>query len=88
MSTNFETTFRVVAYANVTILVAWVPILGLLVATVWYAVLSILGVREGHATSTGKAVVIVLIPVAIALFILLVLAAVVGAVIFGALSNA
>jgi len=88
MSTGFETTFRVVSYANVTALVSWIPILGALVGAVWYTVLSILGVREGHATSTGKAAVIVLIPVAIALFILLVLAAVIGAVIFGALSNA
>ncbi|MDP9437822.1 MAG: YIP1 family protein [Actinomycetota bacterium] len=88
MSTGFETTFRAIAYANVTALVSWIPILGVLIGTLWYVVLSVFGVREGHATSTGKAVVIVLIPVAIALFILLVLAAVVGAVIFGALSNA
>ncbi len=88
MSTGFETTFRVVSYANVTALVSWIPILGALVGAVWYTVLSILGVREGHATSTGKAAAVVLIPVAIALLILLVLAAVIGAVIFGALSNA
>jgi len=88
MSTGFETTFRVVAYANVTALVNWIPILGALVAAVWYTVLAIFGVREGHATSTGKAAAVVLIPVAIMLFILLVLAAVIGAVIFGALSNA
>jgi hypothetical protein len=88
MSTGFETTFRVVSYANVTALVSWIPILGALVGAVWYTVLSILGVREGHATSTGKAAIIVLIPAAVVLFILLVLAAVIGAVIFGALSNA
>ncbi len=88
MSTGFETTFRAIAYANVTALVSWVPILGALVGTLWYVVLSVFGVREGHATSTGKAALIVLIPAAVALFILLVLAAVVGAVIFGALSNA
>ncbi|HKH10582.1 MAG TPA: YIP1 family protein [Rubrobacter sp.] len=88
MSTGFETSFRVVSYANVTALVNWIPVLGALVGAVWYTVLSILGVREGHATSTGKAAVIVLIPVAIALLLLLLLAAVIGAVIFGALSNA
>jgi hypothetical protein len=67
--------------------VSWIPILGPLIGTLWYVVLSVFGAREGHATSTGKAVAIVLIPAAIALFILLVLAAAIGAVIFGALSN-
>lgn len=88
MGTGFETTFRAIAYANVTALVSWIPILGALVGTLWYVVLSVLGVRESHATSTGKAVAIVLIPAAVVLLILLVLAAVIGAVIFGALSNA
>ena len=88
MSTGFETTFRVIAYSNVTSLISWVPILGVLVGSIWSVVLLILGVREGHATSTGKAAIIVLIPAAVVLFILLVLAAVIGAVIFGALSNA
>jgi hypothetical protein len=88
MSTGFETTFRVIAYSNVTSLITWVPILGALVGSIWSIVLLVLGVREGHATSTGKAAVIVLIPAAVVLFILLVLAAVIGAVIFGALSNA
>ena len=88
MSTGFETTFRVIAYSNVTSLITWVPILGALVGSIWSIVLLVFGVREGHATSTGKAAVIVLIPAAVVLFILLVLAAVIGAVIFGALSNA
>ena len=88
MSTGFETTFRVIAYSNVTSLITWFPILGALVGSIWSIVLLVLGVREGHATSTGKAAAIVLIPAAVVLFILLVLAAVIGAVIFGALSNA
>lgn len=87
VSTGFETTFRVIAYGNVASLVTWIPILGALVGGVWYTVLSILGVREAHQTSTGKAAVIVLIPVAVVVFILLVLAILIGAVIFGALNN-
>lgn len=85
--TSFETTFRVIAYADVALLVTWVPILGALVGGVWYTVLSILGVREAHHTSTGKAAAIVLIPVAVFVFILLVLALLIGAVIFSALNN-
>lgn len=87
MGTSFETTFRVVAYADVAMLVTWIPILGALVGGVWYTVLSIFGVREAHHTSTGKAAAIVLIPAAVAVFILLVLALLIGAVIFGALNN-
>ncbi len=87
VSTGFETTFRVIAYADVAILVTWIPILGALVGGVWYTVLSIFGVREAHQTSTGKAAVIVLVPVAVVVFILLVLALIVGAVVFGALNN-
>jgi hypothetical protein len=85
--TSFETTFRVVAYADVAMLVTWVPILGALVGGVWYTVLSIFGVREAHHTSTGKAAAIVLIPAAVVVFILLVLALVIGAFIFSALNN-
>jgi hypothetical protein len=87
MSTSFETTFRVVAYADVAVLVTWIPILGALVAGVWYTVLSIFGVRETHQTTTGKAAAIVLIPAAVAAFILFVLALLIGAVIFSALNN-
>lgn len=87
MSTGFETTFRVVAYADVAVLLTWIPILGSLVALVWYTVLSIFGVREAHHTSTGQAAAIVLIPAAVALFVLLLLAVLVGVVIFSALSN-
>jgi hypothetical protein len=86
VGTSFETTFRVVAYADVSVLLSWIPILGGLAALVWYTVLSVFGVREAHNTSTGQAAAVVLIPVAIASFLLLVLAVVIGAVIFSAIS--
>jgi len=80
--TGFEATFRVVSYANVTELVSWVPVLGPLVATVASIVLSIIGVREVHETTTGKAALVVLIPAAVALLVALFLIVVVGATIF------
>jgi hypothetical protein len=89
---GFEGTFRVGAYVAVTQLVAWlsaVPILGVLIgiaAFVYAIFLGIVGIREVHTTTTGKAALVVLIPVAVILLILFVLALVVGAVIFNALN--
>lgn len=80
--TGFEATFRVVSYANVTELVTWVPILGPLVAAVASIALAIVGVREVHETTTGKAALVVLIPTAVGLLIALFLIALVGAALF------
>jgi hypothetical protein len=88
-SAGFEATFRVVAYASVIQLVTWlaaIPILGQLVALaagVYNVVLSVLGIREVHGTTTGRAALIVLIPVAV-LIILAVLLGVVLVAIFAA----
>jgi hypothetical protein len=77
---GFEATFRVVSYSNVVQLVGWVPLLGPLVATVASIVLSVIGVREVHETTTGKAALVVLIPAAVGLLIALLLIALVAAV--------
>jgi hypothetical protein len=83
-NTGFEATFRVVSYANVIQLVSWIPILGGLVALVWGVILSILGIREVHNTTTGKAALVVLIPaIVLGLLVLLLLGALV-ALFFGA----
>ena len=66
----FESTFRVYAYACVTLLVAWIPILGWLAAPIWSIVLTIFGIREAHFTTTGKAALVVLILPAIALVLM------------------
>jgi hypothetical protein len=79
---GFEATFRVVSYSNVAQLVGWVPVLGPLVAAVASVVLSVIGVREVHETTTGKAALVVLIPAAVGLFIALLLIALVGALLF------
>src|ERR671921_1263644 len=76
---GFEATFRVVSYANVAQLVGWVPVLGPLVAAVASIALSIIGVREVHETTTGKAALVVLIPAAVGLLVALFLIVVVGA---------
>ncbi len=68
---GFEATLRVVSYSSVTQLASWldtIPILGILVSLVvgiYGIFLSIVGIREIHSTTTGRAALVVLIPVAV-----------------------
>jgi hypothetical protein len=72
---GFEASYRVVAYSFVIQLASWlsvIPFLGVLIALVvglYGIVLGVAGIREMHATTTGKAALVVLIPVAV-LFVL------------------
>ncbi len=60
---SFETTFRVSSYAiGSTEILNFIPLCGGLIGGVWYIVAMIIGVREAHGISTGKAVVGVLLP--------------------------
>jgi hypothetical protein len=72
-TTGYEATFRVASYSSVGQLVGWVPFLGPLVAVIATVVLSIIGVREVHGTTTGKAALVVLVPAAVVLLLVLVL---------------
>jgi len=63
---GFEATFRAIAYSFSTALFYIVPIIGSIVGVVYFFILLILGVREGHEISTGKAALAVLLPVIIA----------------------
>jgi len=60
---GFEATFRVVAYTNSTQILQVVPFLGGLVASIYTVVLFIIGFREGHRISTGRALIAVFLPV-------------------------
>ena len=70
---GFGTTFRVASYGsfpNALGFLAFIPILGILAGLaigVYSIILYVLGVREGHATTTGKAALVVLAPVAVGL---------------------
>lgn len=79
-NSGFGATFRVASYAIVGNLVGWIPIIGSLIAVVYGIYLSAVGVREMHETTTGKAVLIVLIPGSVILLIALVGLFVAGAV--------
>lgn len=71
---GFEGTFRAVAYSAVVALVSWIPILGF-VASLYGIYLAIVGIREVHATTMGKAALVILIPAAFFLLIGLLFAA-------------
>jgi hypothetical protein len=59
---GFRTTFRIVCYAAAAYLFLIVPFLGFLIQIIYLRVLIIIGAREGHGISTGRAVFAVLLP--------------------------
>jgi hypothetical protein len=63
---GFEATFRAISYAYGAELFYIVPFIGTFVGTVYVMVLAVLGTREGHGISTGKAALAVLLPIIIA----------------------
>lgn len=68
-NSGFEATTRVVSYSwiyqAVASVVSWIPILGPLIGLVVFVLLAIPGIREVHNTTTGKAALVVLIPVGV-----------------------
>jgi hypothetical protein len=59
---GFGTSLRVLCYSAGPFIFEIVPFLGPPVAGVWSLVLTIIGLREAHETTTGKAVAAVLLP--------------------------
>ena len=80
-NSGFEATFRVVAYSAVTSLVSWIPFIGGILS-LYGIYLGIVGIREVHNTTTGRAALVVLIPAAVLFLIALALIALVGAFLF------
>ena len=80
---GFEATFRAVAYSYGTNILLVVPFCGGLVAGIWNIIIVIIGLKEAHGTSGGKAAFAVLFPVifccAAALFFFLVIFGIVAA---------
>ena len=70
---GYKTTFRAIAYSYSGYLFGIIPFIGLLIGGIYTIILTIIGVREGHGISTGKAVLAVLLPV-IVIFGLIIIA--------------
>jgi hypothetical protein len=80
-NSGFGATFRVASYTQVTGLVNWIPILGPLLS-LYGLYLAIVGIRETHNTTTGKAALVILIPFAVVLVIALIVLIAVGMAFF------
>jgi hypothetical protein len=72
---GFGATFRIVAYSSVTSLAGWIPFIGW-IFSLYRLYLATVGIREMHATTTGKALLVVVLP---AILILVLVVVVVGA---------
>jgi hypothetical protein len=77
---GFGATFRIIAYSSVTSLVGWIPFIGW-IASLYRLYLATVGIREMHGTTTGKALLVVLLP-AILILVLVVVLAGASAIIF------
>ncbi len=71
---GFGATFRIVAYSLVISLANWIPLIGW-IFSLYGLYLATVGIREMHATTTGKALLVVVLPA----ILILVLFVVVGA---------
>jgi hypothetical protein len=60
------TTFRIVAYSQVSQLVNWLPTVGLAVGLLYGSVLAVIGIRRMHGASLRAAVAVVLLPLVLA----------------------
>ena len=66
---SLKTTLRIVSYAAAPSVLAVVPIIGSTVGSVWSLLLTVIGIREAHGTSTRKALLCVLLAIAVPIWI-------------------
>jgi hypothetical protein len=69
---GFGATFRVVAYSSVTSLAGWIPFIGW-IFSLYRLYLATVGIREMHGTTTGRALLVVLLPAILILALVVVL---------------
>src|SRR5215204_290160 len=69
---GFGATFRIVSYSSVTSLLGWIPFIGW-IFSLYRLYLATVGIREMHSTTTGRALVVVLLPAVLILLLVLVL---------------
>ena len=68
---GFGATFRIISYSSVTGLVGWIPFIGW-IFSLYRLYLATVGIREMHATTTGKALLVVLLPAILILVLVLI----------------
>ncbi|MEW6137289.1 MAG: YIP1 family protein [Thermodesulfobacteriota bacterium] len=60
---NYEATFRVQCYSQSAQIWQALPLVGSLVSGIWVLVAAVIGLREVHGTTTGQAVLAILLPI-------------------------
>jgi hypothetical protein len=60
---GYKTTFRAISYSYSGYLFGIIPFVGMVIGGIYTFILTIIGVKEGHEISTGKAILAVLLPV-------------------------
>jgi hypothetical protein len=81
---GYKTTFRAISYSYSGYLFGIIPFIGLIIGGIYTFILTIIGVKEGHGISTGKAVLAVLLP-AIVIFGLIFIAILVAMMFVGSM---
>jgi len=71
---GFEATFRAISYSFSGYLFGILPLLGSPIGGIYKLILTIIGVREGHDISTGKAVLAIFLPVIVGIGLTILLA--------------
>lgn len=59
---SFEATFRVVSYGVAPFVFLIIPVCGMPVTSLWFIILAIIGLKEAHEITGGKATLAVLLP--------------------------
>jgi len=77
-ASGFEGSFRTVAYSEVSSLAVMIPVVGGIVAMVWWIILAVQGVQRMHRTTQSKAIAAILIPVVVCCGGLLLVAIIAG----------
>jgi hypothetical protein len=80
---GFGATFRIVSYSSVTSLLGWIPFIGW-IFSLYRLYLATVGIREMHGTTTGRALLVVLLPAILVLLLVVVLVGVSGILYFRA----
>ena len=81
--TGFDATFRIISYSSVTSLASWIPLIGW-IFSLYRLYLATVGIREMHATTTGRALLMVLLPAILVLVLVVVAVGASAALFFGA----
>ncbi|MBP2134426.1 hypothetical protein J2128_002392 [Methanomicrobium sp. W14] len=85
---GYRMTFKSVFYASTpALLLGWIPFVNI-IASIWYLILQIIGIKAYHEISTGKAVAVVLVPIILIIIGIVLFGAVIATFLSGMMSAA